>query len=113
MLGVVPLVAATDRRPARTVYLACAALSVVSSLGLALTDAFAPALIFRARTGLGLAGMYMPGLRALTDGMEGARRARVAALYTSSFTVGTALSFLLAGRASCGDGTPLSWWRRS
>ena len=42
--------------------------------------------------------MYLPGLRLLTDGIAGARRARVAALYTSSFTVGTALSFLL-GRA--------------
>ncbi|HVH78152.1 MAG TPA: MFS transporter, partial [Stellaceae bacterium] len=98
MLGVVPLVAATDRLPARAVYLACAALNVVSSFGLAFSDAFAPALLFRALAGFGLAGMYMPGLRALTDGMEGSRRARVAALYTSSFTVGTALSFLL-GRA--------------
>jgi predicted MFS family arabinose efflux permease len=98
MLGVVPLVAATDRIPVRTVYLACAALSVISSFGLALSDTLAPALLFRALTGLGLAGMYMPGLRALTDGTEGVRRARVAALYTSAFTVGTALSFLL-GRA--------------
>jgi predicted MFS family arabinose efflux permease len=98
MLGVVPLVAATDRLSARSVYLVCAALSVISSFGLALSDAFAPALLFRALTGFGLAGMYMPGLRALTDGIAGARRARVAALYTSSFTVGTALSFLL-GRA--------------
>jgi predicted MFS family arabinose efflux permease len=98
MLGVVPLVAATDRMPARTVYLACAALGVVSSFGLTLSETFAPALLFRALAGLGLAGMYMPGLRALTDGTAGARRARVAALYTSSFTVGTALSFLL-GRA--------------
>jgi predicted MFS family arabinose efflux permease len=39
--------------------------------------------------------MYMPGLRALTDGIDGARRARIAALYTSAFTLGTALSFLL------------------
>jgi predicted MFS family arabinose efflux permease len=98
MLGVVPLVAATDRISARRVYLGCAALSVISSFGLALSETLAPALVFRALTGLGIAGMYMPGLRALTDGIEGARRARVAALYTSSFTVGTALSFLL-GRA--------------
>ena len=41
------------------------------------------------------AGMYMPGLRALTDGMAGARRARGAARYTSSFTLGSSLSFLL------------------
>ena len=39
--------------------------------------------------------MYMPGLRALTDGMTGARRARAAAWYTSSFTLGSSLSFLL------------------
>ena len=98
MLGVVPLVAATDRLSARMVYLASAALSVISTLGVALSDTFGPALCFRALTGLGLAGMYMPGLRALTDGMDGPRRSRVAALYTSSFTVGTAVSFLL-GRA--------------
>ena len=98
MLGVMPLVAVTDRMPARTVYLACAALSVLSSLGVALSDTFWPVLFFRALTGVGLAGMYMPGLRALTDGIEGPRRARVAALYTSAFTIGTALSFLL-GRA--------------
>lgn len=98
MLGVIPLVAATDRMPARSVYLACAAVSVVASFGLAFSDAFAPALFFRALTGLALAGMYMPGLRALTDDIDGPRRSRVAALYTSSFTIGTALSFLL-GRA--------------
>ncbi len=98
MLCVVPLVAATDRIPARAVFLAAAALSVVASFGIALSDAFTPALCFRALAGFALAGMYMPGLRALTDGTEGPRRARVAALYTSSFTVGTALSFLL-GRA--------------
>ena len=39
--------------------------------------------------------MYMPGLRALTDGMAGVRRARAAAWYTSSFTLGSSLSFLL------------------
>jgi predicted MFS family arabinose efflux permease len=98
MLGVVPLVAATDRLSARTVYLTCAVLSIISTLGVGLSDTFWPALCFRTLTGLGLAGMYMPGLRALTDGIDGPRRSRVAALYTSSFTIGTALSFLL-GRA--------------
>jgi predicted MFS family arabinose efflux permease len=51
--------------------------------------------------------MYMPGLRALTDGMAGATRARAAAWYTSSFTLGSSLSFLL-GQAG------LIWdWRRA
>ena len=98
MFGVVPLVAATDVVPARIVYLASAALGVVSSFGVALSDGPIPALCFRALAGIALAGTYMPGLRALTDGTDGPLRARIAALYTSSFTVGTALSFLL-GRA--------------
>jgi predicted MFS family arabinose efflux permease len=48
--------------------------------------------------------MYMPGLRALTHGVEGATRARIAAWYTSSFTIGASLSFLF-GRV----GTLLGW----
>src|SRR6516162_7756877 len=79
MLVVIPLVGLTDRRPARQIYLASSALSA-------------------------LAGMYMPGLRALTHGVEGATRARIAAWYTSSFTIGASLSFLF-GRV----GTLLGW----
>jgi predicted MFS family arabinose efflux permease len=37
----------------------------------------------------------MPGLQALTHGVEGTMRARIAAWYTSSFTIGASLSFLL------------------
>jgi predicted MFS family arabinose efflux permease len=51
-----------------------------------------------------MAGMYMPGLRALTHGVEGTVRARIAAWYTSSFTIGASLSFLF-GRV----GTLLGW----
>jgi len=39
--------------------------------------------------------MYMPGLQALTAGVDGTIRARIAAWYTSSFTIGASLSFLL------------------
>src|SRR5690349_23666625 len=105
MAGVLPLVALTDRVPARTIYLACSALSALSCFGIALSDGLMSALVWRAVGGIALAGMYMPGLRALTDGMAGTRRARAAAWYTSSFTLGSSLSFLL-GQAG------LSWdWR--
>ncbi len=63
--------------------------------GIALSDGLPPGLIWRGVGGIAVAGMYMPGLRALTDGMAGARRARAAAWYTSSFTLGSSLSFLL------------------
>jgi predicted MFS family arabinose efflux permease len=95
MAGVLPLVALTDRVPARTIYLVCSTLSALSCFGIALSDGLLPALVWRAIGGVALAGMYMPGLRALTDGMAGARRARAAAWYTSSFTLGGSLSFLL------------------
>ena len=95
MAGVLPLVTLTDRVPARTIYLASGALSALSCVGIALSDGLPAALFWRAVAGLALAGMYMPGLRALTDGMTAARRARAAAWYTSSFTFGSSLSFLL------------------
>jgi predicted MFS family arabinose efflux permease len=95
MLGVLPLVALTDRISARAIFLVCSALSALSSFGIALSDGLPSALVWRGVAGIALAGMYMPGLRALTDGMAGARRARAAAWYTSSFTLGSSLSFLL------------------
>lgn len=95
MLGVLPLVSLTDRLPARTIFLLSSALNALSSFGIALSDSLLPALIWRGIGGIALAGMYMPGLRALTDGMTGSRRARAAAWYTSSFTFGSSLSFLL------------------
>jgi predicted MFS family arabinose efflux permease len=102
MAGVLPLVALTDHVPGRKIYLACASLSALSCFGIAMSDGLLLALLWRAVGGIALAGMYMPGLRALTDGMAGPRRARAAAWYTSSFTLGSSLSFLL-GQAG------LSW----
>ena len=104
MLAVIPLVSLTDRWPARHIYLASSTLSALSCFGIALCDSLLPALAFRGLAGIAMAGMYMPGLRALTHGVEGATRARIAAWYTSSFTIGASLSFLF-GRV----GTLLSW----
>jgi predicted MFS family arabinose efflux permease len=104
MLAVIPLVTLTDRQSARRIYLASSTLSALSCFGVALCDSLLPALGFRAVAGIALAGMYMPGLQALTHGVEGTMRARIAAWYTSSFTIGASLSFLL-GRI----GTLLGW----
>ena len=104
MVAVIPLVSLTDRRPARQIYLASSALSALSCFGVALCDSLLPALGFRAAAGIAMAGMYMPGLQALTHGVEGTMRARIAAWYTSSFTIGASLSFLF-GRV----GTLLGW----
>ena len=104
MLAVIPLVSLTDRHAARNIYLASSTLNALSNFGMALCDSLLPALGFRAVAGIAMAGMYMPGLQALTHAVDGAMRARIAAWYTSSFTNGASLSFLF-GRV----GTLLGW----
>jgi len=100
------VVALSDRVAARHLYIASAALGVLANLLFALADGFTTALVLRAVAGIGLAGTYMPGLKALSDGLQGDRRARVVAWYTVSFTVGAGLSFVLAGYTAA-----LAGWR--
>jgi len=100
MTAVLPLVSLTDRLPAWRIYLASAALSFLYYLGFASSGGLATGLALQFLGGGALAGMYMPGLRAITGAVRGMARARIAAWYTSSFTVGVALSFQLAGHAA-------------
>ena len=55
------------------------------------------ALLLRFLNGVALAGVHMPGLKLLVDRVAGQARARGTAIYTSSYAVGTATSFLVAG----------------
>ena len=98
----VPVLASlTDRIPANRVYVLSMALSGVASLGFAfLADGAWSAFMFRAVIGIGLAGTYMPGLKILSDHIEGPHQSRAIAFYTASFSIGAALSFLLAGEIS-------------
>ena len=95
----VPLLTSlTDRIDARRIYLACTALGGVASLGFALlADGFWSALVWRTLAGIGLAGTYMPGLKALTDRVAGPVLTRGLGFYTGSFSIGLSLSFLVAG----------------
>ena len=99
-LGAVPvLTSLTDRVPARRVYFLCMAFSGAASLLFALiAEGFWSALVLRTAAGIGLAGTYMPGLKLLSDHLEGQRRH--IPYYTSSFGIGVALSYLVAGEAA-------------
>ena len=46
--------------------------------------------------GIGFAGAYMPGLKALTDRLAPCDSSRAITLYTSSFSFGVGLSFLVS-----------------
>jgi MFS family permease len=98
-VGAVPLLSSlTDRIDPKKIMLASLALGGAASLAFALfAEGFWSALILRALQGVGLAGTYMPGLKALSDQVEGPRQSRYVAFYTASFGIGTGLSYLLAG----------------
>jgi len=97
MLTVPILATLTDRIDARRILIAGSALS---ALGTLLFGIFASGLwsgaLFNAVAGIGFAGAYMPGLKALTDRLAPGDSSRAITLYTSSFSFGVGLSFLVS-----------------
>jgi MFS family permease len=98
MISVMVLVSITDWIDAKKIYITGVLITLVSCVGFALfAEGFWSAMLFRALGGTGLAGTYMPGLKALTDRLSGTSRARATSFYTSSFGAGSAVSFLIGG----------------
>jgi predicted MFS family arabinose efflux permease len=97
MLTVPLLATLTDRIDARKILIAGSALSALGTLlfGLFATDLWSGAL-FNAIAGIGFAGAYMPGLKALTDRLAPGDSSRAVTLYTSSFSFGVGISFLVS-----------------
>ena len=97
MLTVPVLATLTDRIDARKILIGGSALS---ALGTLLFGLFAQGLwsgaMFNAIAGVGFAGAYMPGLKALTDRLASGDSSRAITLYTSSFSFGVGLSFLVS-----------------
>ena len=99
-VAIVPvLTSLTDRIDPRRVILVSLVIGAAGALGFALwAEGFWSALAFRCLQGAGLAGTYMPGLKALSDATEGsANQSRYVAFYTSSFGIGAGLSYVAAG----------------
>ncbi len=102
LLAVPVLVSLTDRGSPRKIYYLCMALTALSSAGFAfLVTGFWSAFAFRVLAGVALAGTYMPALKMMSDHlrvMAGDKdQSRAVAFYTSSFGIGTAISFYLSG----------------
>ena len=97
MLAVPVLTALTDRYDARGILLAGSAVSGLATIafGLFAEDLLSASLIW-AVAGAGFGGAYMPGLKALTDRLPPGDASRSVTLYTSSFSVGVGLSFLIS-----------------
>jgi predicted MFS family arabinose efflux permease len=97
MLAVPILTALTDRVDARQIL---AIGSIVSGLATVAFGLFADGLwsaaLLWGLAGVGFAGAYMPGLKALTDRLPAGDTSRSVTLYTSSFSIGVGLSFLVS-----------------
>jgi MFS family permease len=96
---VVPLLSSlTDRVDPKRIYLGSVALTALAFAGFAwIATGFWSALAFRALMGVGWAGSYMPGLKALSDLVEGPAQSRAVAAHAAAVGVSGALSFAVAG----------------
>ena len=99
MLAVPVLSSLTDRVDSRRIYVGACLLSAAGAAGFALlANGLWSALCFQFLIGAGLGGTYMPGLKALTDHLEGKAQSRATAFYTASFGVGSSISIVASGK---------------
>jgi len=107
MAAVPVLTALTDRIDARRIYMVSSLVAAAGAAGFGwLAHGAASAGVFQLLLGVGVAGTYMPGLRALTDNMAGAAQSRAVSFYTAFFGVGVSLSLVLASGIAA-----LAGWR--
>jgi len=92
------LLSLTDRVPARRIYLIGTGATAAAHLGFAFfADGFWGGLFFRALAGIGWAGAYMPGLKAIADPLTGVAQSRAVAWHAAGVGIAGASSFALAG----------------
>lgn len=105
MLAVPVLTTLTDRTDARLVLLGGSIVSGLATLAFGLfAQGFWSGMVIWSLAGLGFAGAYMPGLKALTDRLPPGDTSRAVTLYTSSFSLGVGVSFLIAQLVADGWG---------
>lgn len=106
MVSVPVLTSLTDRMDSRRIYLgACLIASAGATFFAVLGQGFWSAAFAQFLIGAALGGTYMPGLKTLTDHLEGAAQSRATAFYTASFGVGSTISILVAGKI----GATIDW----
>ena len=103
LLGVA-FVGVTDRIDARRLLITGALLNVAGYGGMGLADGFWSALVFRGIQGLGFAWTFMPGIKALSDRIHSDAKGRAAAVYVSSFAVGSGMSVWIAAEIATAFG---------
>lgn len=95
MLAAPVLTTLTDRLDGRRILILGSLVNAAGAIGFGLlADGMASAMLLWALTGVGFAGSYMPGLKALSDRLDPGESSRSLTFYTSAFSFGVGLSFL-------------------
>jgi MFS family permease len=103
------LSALTDRLNTRNIFIASALWSASANLLFALyAHDYASALVFRALTGIGMGGTYMPGIKLVAERFAANERGRAIGIYVGSLMLGASLSLALTGWLSSAFG-----WRNA
>jgi MFS family permease len=105
MAAVPVLTALTDRLDARRIYLVASLVAAAGTAGFALfAHGAVTGGLYQLLVGVGIAGTYMPGLRALTDNTGGTAQTRAVSFYTAFFGVGVSLSLVVAQQVADAHG---------
>ena len=96
--GVLVLASLTDRFDPKIIYIGSAVMGGVATILIGvLAEGLIAGLVLRFIAGVGMAGTYMPGLRGLTDTLDGTHKNKGLVYYTSFFALGSGLSVLVSG----------------
>ncbi len=111
MLAVPFLTALSDRYDARGILLMGSLASGLATIAFGFfADGLLSASLIWGVAGAGFGGAYMPGLKALTDRLPSGDISRSVTLYTSSFSVGVGLSFLISQVIADSYGWRAAFW---
>lgn len=96
--SVLVLTSLTDTLSPRRIYGLAAFWAMIANLGFAWwAQDFFSAFLFRALTGIGLAGTYTPGMKLVAERFSEETRGLAMGIYTSCFSLGASLSLFLTG----------------
>ncbi|MFQ5882065.1 MAG: MFS transporter [Candidatus Methylomirabilales bacterium] len=92
------LTSLTDTLSPKRIYSLSALWAMIANLGFAWwAQDFFSAFVFRALTGIGLAGTYAPGMKLVAERFSEETRGLAMGIYTSCFSLGASLSLFLTG----------------
>lgn len=100
MFGAPLLVMLTDRIDARVVFAGSVVLYAGTSLLFATGHGFWIGFGAQFLAGIAMSGTFMPGMRILGDRIDGKAGSRAVTIYMASFSIGSAVSFLVMGQLS-------------